>query len=138
MSHPRRFTVPAMPNGRRLLVVAALSMLTLMLVLAAGCSSEKSASGAPGTITRSFGTTGPCQSTTIPLQPKQGVDLAQQGEKLVDSFTGAPGIGDVVLDPAKQTISVTWCIDQTSEQGVVRALALSNLVTLGQPVTTPL
>lgn len=115
-----------------LLVVAAVAGLYLASERAAAPSKSQ------GVIARSFGTPDACQSTAIALEPKQGVDLVEKGQKIVDAYEGVPGIGDVELDPATRSMNITWCINQNSEQGVLRILSLTGLVTIGSAQTQPL
>ncbi|MHB8923811.1 MAG: cupredoxin domain-containing protein [Coriobacteriia bacterium] len=82
-------------------------------------------------ITKSFGAVNPCDATSIPVMANQGVDLADQGEALVDSFAGQEGIGDVKLDVARGVIDVSFCESSQSEQTVRQTLEGSGLVSLG-------
>jgi len=84
-----------------------------------------------GKITKSFGAASPCTSASIPVMAKQGVDLASQGEKLVDAFTGHEGVGDVTLDIARSTVDITFCKSSQTEDAIRQILAGTDLVDLG-------
>lgn len=88
-----------------------------------------------GTIKKSFGAASPCTSASIPIMANQGVDLASQGEKLVDAFTGQEGVGDVTLDIARSTVDITFCASSQSEASVGQILSGTGLVSVGPPTT---
>lgn len=122
-------------------LVARMSLVPVMILLLAavllsGCTAEK-AVGSNGAITRSYGASDPCQFTTIDLEPKPGVDLEARGQKLVDGFEGFQAIGDVNFYPRQSRLEVTWCNTMQTEQGVVRAVAQTNLATIGEVKTVP-
>lgn len=114
-------------------LVTRLSLLVAVFVLAAvvlaGCS------GQDGALTRSYYAPDPCQFTTLDLQPNPGVDLAAQGQTLIDGFVGVPAIGDVTFYPAKSQMEVTWCIESQTEQGVIAAVEKTGLAAITQATT---
>lgn len=120
--------------GRTSLVVVV--CLMLVAVMLTGCSAQPEG-GPQSVISRSYGASDPCQFTTIELKAKSDVDLAAQGQKLVDGFEGFEAIGDVNLYPRQSRVEVTWCNSMQTEQGVVRAVAQTNLATVTQVTTVP-
>lgn len=111
-------------------------LLLASVVLLSGCS-PKAQAGPTASFSRSYGATDPCQFTTLQLKPKQGVDLSVAGQKLVDGFEGFTAIGDVNLYAGDSKLDVTWCTEMQTEQGIVRAVGLSNLVTIESVSTQP-
>ena len=116
--------------------IPALAVIGVLVagVLIAG-NAGTTAKVANGTIKKSFGAASPCTSASIPVMANQGVDLASQGEKLVDAFTGQEGVGDVTLDIARSTVDITFCESSQTEASVGKILSGTGLVSVG-PSTT--
>lgn len=112
---------------RLTLVAIALSAA----VLVTGC-------GGSAKFTKSYGTPGPCQITSVPVAAKPGMDLARQGDRLVSAYEGMQGIGDVTLDVEQRRVDVEWCVSLTNEQSVLTALQSTGVATLGRAQTKPL
>jgi len=89
-----------------------------------------------GTLTRDFGAPSACQSTSLPFTANQGVDLAQQGEKLLEAFEGMDGVGVVTIDLAQSKVDMEWCESSQSEESMRQALSVPGLITLGQSVSS--
>lgn len=121
---------PATKRIKPTYVILAVIGALVVGVLIAG-SKGTTAKVVDGKITKSFGGASPCTSALVPVMANQGVDLAAQGDKLVDAFTGLEGVGDVTLDLASSTVEVKFCESQQTEDSVRQALAGTGLVTLG-------
>lgn len=121
------------PRAKR--IKPAIPVLIVVGVFVAGAliagNAGTSAKVANGTIKKSFGAASPCTSASIPVMANQGVDLASQGEKLVDAFTGQEGVGDVTLDIARSTVDITFCESSQSEASVGQILSGTGLVSVG-------
>lgn len=81
-----------------------------------------------GTLTRAFGGVGACTSTTLALTPAQGVDLARDGDKLIDSLAGIESIGLVTLHVDRSEMTVEFCDSSTNDGAIRNALASTGLV----------
>lgn len=90
-----------------------------------------------GKITRSFGSASACQSSSLVLAPTEGVDLAKQGEAVINAFQGMEGIGSVTLDTATGAMEVGWCESSQTEASVAQALAATGLVTVASQSSAP-
>lgn len=95
-----------------------------------------SAAVVDGKISRDFGAPSACQSASLPFTANQGVDLAQQGEKLLEAFQGMDGVGEVTVDLTQSKIDMAWCESSQSEESMRQALSSSGLITLGQGAST--
>lgn len=89
-----------------------------------------------GKASKFFGSTTACANVTYPVTPAAGINLTEKGGEVVDAFIGKQGIGDVSLDVTAGTISVRYCVSNTTEEEVRQTLASSGLVSVGQPVNT--
>lgn len=96
-----------------------------------------SAKAIDGTIKKSFGAASPCASASIPVTPKQGVDLESQGVQLIDAFTGHEGIGDVTLDLKAMRIDMTFCESEQTEASIRQILSGTGLVEPGAAQAPP-
>lgn len=112
-----------------------LAVALLVAVVLSGCSATSS--GPEPDFSRDFGATDPCQFTTLELAPRPGVDLSAAGQRLVDGFEGYQDIGEVRFFAGTSTLEVTWCNAMQTEQGVLRAVSLTNLVTVDSVTTQP-
>lgn len=110
-------------------IAVILGALVVGVVLAVNLATSTPVVG--GKITKFFGAASPCSSTTLTVVANQGVDLAKQGTRLVDAFTGQKEIGDVTLDIAGSTISVAFCESAQSEASIRKILTDTGLVTVG-------
>lgn len=110
-----------------ILAVVGTLMIGTVMAISGGASAKVSGT----VITKSFGAVNPCTAASIPVMANQGVDLADQGEALVDAFVGQDGIGDVKLDVARGVIDVAFCSSSQTEQTVRQILEGSGLVSLG-------
>lgn len=120
-------TAPARGVTPGLVMIGAFAAVVLVAVVAlGGDGSAKS-----GTITKFFGSTSPCTSTSLALIPNQGVLLNERGEDIVDAFTGYDGIGDVTLTLATSTLDVSYCSSSHTEASVRGIVEGTGLVTLG-------
>lgn len=127
------------PAGRR-----SKSLVPILIVVAAfavafifAATRGTSAAVVDGKIAKNFGSQSACQFSSIPVIPNEGVDLARQGEELVNAFDGASGVGDVVLDVEQSRIDIGWCESSQSEESVRQALMSTGLVTLGASSSGP-
>lgn len=111
------------------LIVVVVGLLVVAGVIAGG--QGVSAKVAGGTIKKSFGAASPCTSASIPLMANQGVDLGAQGEKLLDSFIGQEGIGDVVLDLDRSVVDITFCESLQTDESIRQILTGTGLVSTG-------
>lgn len=120
----------------RIIVLAlVLGFLSLALI---GCSSGQSAASGGSVIKRSYkGTNDPCQRTILDLKAKSGVDLRAQGQRVVDGFERYQAIADVTLYPNTSRLEVTWCNSMQTENGLIRAVTQTNLVTVERVTTSP-
>jgi len=85
---------------------------------------------ADGKLTKSFGgEASACTSTTIAIKPAQGVDLAKDGEEILNAFSGMQGIGAVTLYTNDSRVEVQYCESSTSEDALKGALTNTGLVT---------
>lgn len=125
------------PNGSRyiaaVLVVGAI-IVAFMIAARIGTTPPTT----DGKITRSFGSASACQATSLVLAPASGVDLAQQGEQVINAFQGMEGIGDVTLDVTSARMDVAWCESSQSEATVAQALASTGLVSVSSKSSAPI
>lgn len=112
-------------------ILAIVGVLVVSVVIAGNNGTTAKAVG--GKITKSYGAASPCASASIPVMANQGVDLASQGDKLVDAFADMEGVGDVTLDIARSTLDVAFCESLQTEDSMRQAVARTGLVTLGAP-----
>ena len=110
-------------------IVGVVGILIGVVVMAG--AKGTSANVVNGKITKSFGAANPCTSASIPVTANPGVNLASQGEKLIDSFVGQTGVGDVTLDLATSTLDITFCESSQSEDSVRKTLTGTGLVSVG-------
>ncbi len=119
------------PRARRLSPVGIM-MVAVGVLVATAVVTINLASGpqvADGKLTKSFGgEASACTSTMIKVSPNEGVDLADSGEKLLDSFSGMQGIGAVTLYVEDPRVEVQFCDSTTSEQAIREALSTTGLV----------
>ena len=115
-----------------------LSPVTVMIIAvgvfaAAAVFTINMASGpqvADGKLTKSFGgEASACTSTTIAITPAQGVDLAKDGERILDAFSGMQGVGAVTLYTNDPRVEVQFCESSTNEDALKGALTSTGLVT---------
>lgn len=102
----------------------------IMVVVVAVSALSSSGSVKNGKITKFFGSTSPCSSTSLVLMPNPGVDLAEQGKDIVDAFSGYDGIGDVTLTIDTSTLDVTFCESSHTEESVRQIVEGTGLVSL--------
>lgn len=123
---PRRSLKPLLP------------MFLVIAVFVAGFviagNKGTSASVVNGRISRNFGSTSACQSTSVPYTVNEGVDLATSGDQLLKAFEGMEGVGEVSIDLAQSKIDMAWCISSQTEEAMRLALMSTGMVTLGQSV----
>lgn len=103
-------------------------ILVIGVAFAVNASTAPRAVGA--TITKSFGAANPCAAASIPVTANEGVDLATQGEQIIDAFTGMEGVGDVTLDVARSVVEITFCESSQSEASVRQTIASTGLVSV--------
>jgi len=85
---------------------------------------------ADGKLSKSFGgEASACTSTTIAIKPAQGVDLAKDGEEILDAFAGMQGVGAVTLYTDDSRVEVQFCESTTTEDALKGALTNTGLVT---------
>ena len=122
---------PARPKKVKpaVFILAVVGLLIGVVVMAG--AKGTSANVVNGKITKSFGAASPCTSASIPVTANPGVDLASQGEKLVDSFVGQTGVGDVTLDLASSTLDITFCESSQTEDSIRQTLTGTGLVSVG-------
>lgn len=82
-----------------------------------------------GTFTRQYPGVGACTSADLKLTPAPGVDLAKDGNKLVDSLAGVESVGNVTLYVADQRITIEYCESSTNEEQLKQTLGSTGLVT---------
>jgi len=110
----------------QLLIIGPLILLVVVAVSASGGGGSVK----NGQITKFFGSTSPCSSTSLALTPNPNVDLGSQGKDIVDAFAGHDGIGDVTLTLDTSTLDVTYCESSQTEESVRQIVAGTGLVSL--------
>lgn len=120
---------PAKKVNMAVVTVAVVGALLIGVVIAGGSGTSARVTG--GTIKKSFGAASPCTSASIAVVANQGVDLATDGEKLVDAFIGKEGIGDVTLDIGRSTVDIAFCESSQTQDSIRQILAGTGLVTIG-------
>jgi len=123
------------PRKRRNLV-PALTIFAVVGAIVAGTlvagAGGTSAKVVGGKLTKSFGTAAPCASASVAVVANEGVDLAKQGEKLLEAFTGQEGVTDVTLDIERSTIDVGYCESKQSPDSISQLLTNTGLVSVAQ------
>jgi len=123
---------PGTSRPRKLSPVTVM-MIAVGVVALAAVFTISMASGpqvADGKLTKSFGgEASACTSTMIAIKPAQGVDLAKDGERILDAFAGMQGVGAVTLYTDDSRIDVQFCESTTTEDALKGALANTGLVT---------
>lgn len=123
------------PASGRMLVPIVAVVGALVLGFAIAGARGTSATVVDGKLSRNFGSTSACQSSSIALIPNKGVDLAEKGDKILSSFDGMAGVGNVTIDVAASRIDIGWCESSQTEQTIRDAVASSGLVALGAAST---
>ena len=108
-------------------VIAA---VLIMVVVVAVSALSSSGSVKDGKITKFFGSTSPCSSTSLSLMPNPNVNLVEQGKDIVDAFSGYDGIGDVTLTIDTSTLDVTYCESSHTEESIRQIVEGTGLVSL--------
>lgn len=113
-------------NSKFLMLGAVGLLIVVMFTVLSDGSTVKD-----GKISKFFGATSPCSSTSIALMPNQGVDLTRRGKDIVDAFSGHDGVGDVTLTIATSTLDVTFCSSSQTQDSIRQIVEATGLVTLG-------
>lgn len=108
------------------LMAVILGLVVVIAFVVVGQSSKPTL--VDGTLSRAFGGVGACQTAALAFTPADGVDLAREGDKLIDSLNGIESIGQVTLYPAESRITVEFCDSSTNEEAIKGALASTGLV----------
>ncbi len=121
---------PASPRRSNLPVAIVAGVIAVLVVVgfAAGSRSSATQKGG-GVVSRTYSTAEACTQASIPLQPRQGVDLAQSAETLLKSLEAVPGISTAALTVAESRIDIGYCDSSASEAQLREALAATGLVT---------
>ena len=130
---PRTVEEPAVESTPRpgfLRPQSLIAGVLIMVVVVAVSALSSGGSVKNGKITKFFGSTSPCSSTSFALMPNPGVDLAEQGKDIVDAFSGYDGIGDVTLTIDTSTLDVTYCESSHTEESVRQIVEGTGLVSL--------
>lgn len=134
------------PKGEPVVVAAppkkmkpVIPMLIIIAVFVVGFAiagaKGTSAAVVDGKISRNFGAASACQSASVTFVANQGVDLTQQGEKLLAGFEGMEGVGEVTVDLAQSKIDMAWCESSQSEDSMRQVLSMTGLINIGQGAT---
>lgn len=120
-------------RSRRIHPLLPVIALVGVFVLAFSIAGAKSTSTkvVDGRISRDFGSTSPCQSTSIPFSPVPGVDLAAEGGKILEGFEGMEGVGVVTIDLNQSKVDLAWCESSQTEESMRQVINSSGLITLG-------
>ncbi len=107
------------------LMTVILGLVVVIAFVVVGQSSKPTL--VDGTLSRKFPGVGACQTAALAFTPADGVDLASQGDKLIDSLSAIESIGQVTLYPAESRITVEFCDSSTNEEAIKGALASTGL-----------
>lgn len=108
------------------IVVGGLAVAVIAFLVVGQANKPQSVDG---TFTANYPGVGACTSSNLQLTPAAGVDLAKQGDKLVDSLAGVESVGNVTLYIAESRMTVEYCESSTSEEQIKQVLASTGLVT---------
>jgi hypothetical protein len=135
---------PATDDGaprRSRKVSPAVATAVVVGVLVAGTALAVGIGNSPrvdgGKMTRQFGSASPCVTSTVSVVAEPGIDLAEQGDKLLGAFEGKQGVTDVTLDIAKSTVEIGYCESEQSEATLRQILTGTGLVSVGPSIAKP-
>lgn len=124
------------PNKIKPIILALIIIGGILFAFSFAGAKGTNAANLDGTISRDFGAPSACQSASLPFTPNQGVDISQQGDKLLEGFEGMEGVGEITINLAQSRIDLAWCESSQTEESMRQVLSATGLVTLGQGTPT--